>query len=76
MNRNELPSMARDAACFTMLRDPVDRVISLYYERAYPFTNKAINDLDPEYLDYLMREFYGSGYSTYRDEVGSYRHLC
>lgn len=70
-HRDELPSASTRPSCFTILRDPVERAISFYYERAYPFYQRAINDFTPQELESLIREFYGSAWSKYRDEVSS-----
>jgi len=70
-SRDELPSSTASPACFTILRDPIERVISFYYERVYPITknNVTMNDLKPTDLEYLMEEFYGTGFDRFRDEV-------
>lgn len=57
--------------CFTMVRHPVDRALSLYYERVYSHPDvggRLVNDLDAVELEWLLREFKGSAFSRYRDE--------
>lgn len=68
-HRSELPS-SLSPSCLTIQRHPVDRVISFYYERIHPFTLRPLSALDPSELDFLARNFYGSAFSKYRDEVG------
>lgn len=71
---DSLPSSnsVSERACFTTIRHPVDRAISLYYERVYQrdddIGGQLMNDLDPEYLRWLLREFKGSAFGKYRDE--------
>lgn len=59
-------------ACFTMVRHPVDRAISFYYERVFQrddsLGGKRINDLDADYFRWLLTEFRDSAFSKYRDE--------
>ena len=56
-------------ACFVMLREPVSRTISFYYERIFPRTKIALNAMNPIELERLVTTFFGSAYSKYRDEV-------
>jgi hypothetical protein len=69
--RHELPAAQGRAQCFTILRDPVERIISFYYERVQPFTGKGLGEIDIGELDFLMREFYGSAFGRFRDEVSA-----
>ncbi|KAJ8612761.1 hypothetical protein CTAYLR_010395 [Chrysophaeum taylorii] len=59
-------------ACFTMVRHPVDRAISLYYERVFQrdddLGGRRLNDLQPDYFQWLLEEFKGSAFGKYRDE--------
>ena len=56
-------------SCFMMLRDPVDRVISYYYERLYPSSGEIfLNDLDIGTLEWFLQNYIGSSYSRWRDE--------
>lgn len=61
-----------DPACLIMVRHPVDRAISLYYERVFQRTDevggKMINELDLDYWKWILEEFKGSAWSRYRDE--------
>lgn len=55
----------------------MDRVISFYYERVISHTQRRLNDMTVEDLEFLMQNFYGSAYSKFRDEVGPlHRLLC
>ncbi|GMI21106.1 hypothetical protein TeGR_g3842 [Tetraparma gracilis] len=57
--------------CLVMVRHPVDRAVSLYYERLYPredFGGRKVNELEVEEWEWLLREFKGSAFSMYRDE--------
>ena len=62
-----------------MIRHPVERAISLYYERVYPreapLGGKAINSLGREEWNFILREFKGSAWGMYRDE-GFENTLC
>ena len=60
-----------------MLREPVERTISFYYERIYQSWEAMtkgkqramnLNDLPLEDLEFLLGHFYGSAWSRYRDE--------
>ena len=51
-----------------MLREPVSRTISMYYERIFPTMQVSLNELPLEDLSYFLQNFYGSAYSAYRDE--------
>jgi hypothetical protein len=53
----------------------VDRVISFYYERVISHTQRRLNDMTVEDLEFLMQNFYGSAYSRFRDEVGPVNNL-
>lgn len=53
---------------FVMLRDPVARVISLYYERLFPITETTINNLSSADLEFYLKNFRGSAFSAWRDE--------
>jgi hypothetical protein len=53
---------------FVMLREPVERSVSFYYERVFPHTSRALNDLPGQDLDFLLAHFRGSAYSRWRDE--------
>ena len=55
-------------ACFVMLREPVSRTISFYYERIFPVTQLTLSEIAPAQLNGLMATFYGSAFSKYRDE--------
>ena len=59
---------ARGVGCFVMLREPIERAISLYYERAYPHTERRINELPLDEWARLVAEFRGSAWATFRDE--------
>ncbi|KAH8051866.1 hypothetical protein JL721_11010 [Aureococcus anophagefferens] len=57
--------------CFTMVRHPVDRAVSLYYERVYQrddIGGARVNDLPLGEFEWLLRAFKGSAFSRYRDE--------
>jgi hypothetical protein len=54
--QNDLPS-AKQFACFTTLRDPVQRTVSYYYERIYPSYPVRISTLQPQDLDTLLGSF-------------------
>jgi hypothetical protein len=61
------------AQCFTMLRHPVDRAISFFYERVYPVVKKTISayaetEDGPALLDLLIRGFVGTAQGLLRDE--------
>lgn len=63
-----------------MLRHPVDRAISLFYERVFPredldFGNTMINALSPTRLNFIIEQFRGSAWGMYRDE-GFSNSLC
>jgi len=53
---------------FVMLREPVERTISFYYERVAPYTKRSLNDLAADDLDDLLAHFRGSAFSRWRDE--------
>ena len=58
-------------SCFVMMRQPIERAISLYYERVFPredFGETFINDWDLEDWKWLLKEFKGSAWGMYRDE--------
>ena len=57
-----------DVACLVMLREPVDRTISYYYERVYPSVKTKLNELSEGDLLFVMNEWIGSAHSRYRDE--------
>mmetsp|Transcript_3048 Transcript_3048/g.5766 ORF Transcript_3048/g.5766 Transcript_3048/m.5766 type:complete len:1031 (+) Transcript_3048:82-3174(+) len=59
---------ARDAICFTMMRHPVSRVISFYYERVYDHSGVLLNDLPLETLSFYLEHWRGSAFGKYRDE--------
>ena len=58
-----------------MLRNPIDRAISLYYERVYPSTQRLLSSLAPEELETLTASFVGSARGRWRDE-GLGNSLC
>lgn len=53
---------------FVMIREPIARTLSLYYERVFPQWRMSFNTLGVSQVEYLMTQFYGSAYSRYRDE--------
>ncbi|GMI18011.1 hypothetical protein TrLO_g14545 [Triparma laevis f. longispina] len=66
--------------CLVMLRHPVDRAISLFYERVFPredldFGSTMINALSPTRLNFIIEQFRGSAWGMYRDE-GFSNSLC
>ena len=64
-------SVTETPHCLTMVRHPVDRAISLYYERVYPrddIGGHRLNDLADEDLRFLLEKFKGSAFGMYRDE--------
>ncbi|GMH97826.1 hypothetical protein TrST_g7074 [Triparma strigata] len=70
----------RTPNCLVMLRHPVDRAISLFYERVFPrddldFGNTKINELSPTRLKFVVEQFRGSAWGMYRDE-GFSNTLC
>ena len=59
--------------CLVMVRHPVDRAISLFYERVFPrhdldFGNTVINSLGVPRWKFVLEEFRGSAFGMYRDE--------
>ena len=57
--------------CFVMIRHPVDRAISLYYERVYTHEQlggRFLNNLTVEEWRFILKEFRGSAWGMYRDE--------
>ena len=53
---------------FLMLREPVDRAISLYYERLFPHTGQTLRDMSEDDLTHYLAAFRGSAWSAWRDE--------
>jgi hypothetical protein len=53
---------------FVMLREPIERTISLYYERLFPEIKISLNSLSLEDLDFYLINFRGSAFSAWRDE--------
>ena len=59
----------RDIFCFTNMRHPVKRVISLYYERLYPLNGRRkLSDLSVKELVFYLAEWRGSAHGRWRDE--------
>jgi hypothetical protein len=57
-----------DIRCFVMLREPLSRAISFYYERVFPDSKKAFGELSVEELEWYMVNWRGSAFSRWRDE--------
>ena len=64
---NPLP-VAAVPRVFLMLREPVSRVVSLYYERLEPQTQVPLNALPEDELAFYLKKFRGSAHSRWRDE--------
>jgi hypothetical protein len=68
----ELPAARADPPpCLTMVRHPVDRAVSLYYERVFQRDDLGgvpLNDMAVEDFEWLLRAFKGSAFSKYRDD--------
>ncbi|KAJ1455301.1 hypothetical protein M885DRAFT_617174 [Pelagophyceae sp. CCMP2097] len=67
-----LPSSSQPRI-FTMVRHPVERAISYYYERINQgglvgVRPRALNDVPAADLEWIAANFRGSGFSMYRDE--------
>lgn len=60
--------LRKEAACFTLARHPVSRVISFYYERVYAYSKRTMSELSVEELVGFLERFRGSGFGKWRDE--------
>jgi hypothetical protein len=58
---NHISEPPRHVSCFITLRDPVARVLSLYYERLFSLTRVPISSLSAEELETYMIAFVGGG---------------
>ncbi|GMI39597.1 hypothetical protein TrCOL_g5034 [Triparma columacea] len=62
----------QDPRCLVMVRDPVERAISLYYERVYTredhLGGRMLNELTREEWRFILEEWRGSAWGMYRDE--------
>ena len=64
---NPLP-VAAVPRVFLMLREPISRVVSLYYERLEPQTQVPLNALSENEFAFYLENFRGSAYGRWRDE--------
>jgi hypothetical protein len=53
---------------FVMLREPVARAVSLYYERVQPQSQVPLNALSDDELAFYLAHFRGSAFGQWRDE--------
>ena len=63
-----LGTSSNDVVCYTTVRHPIRRILSLYYERLFPQTLKRFALLTVDELQFYLLQWRGSAHGRWRDE--------